>query len=161
MGDRTLDKDSRIEHLGEPGLRLAGFQVWVHGRQYPDEDDCWDGNWLNVSAHCGGEGASVWAQGPILDTVSVLRFRDGLAALHKTLRGAASLESVEPNVSVRVEAMDTAGHILVQVDITPNHMEQSHRFRFEIDQTYLPQVVGQCEKLLELFPVRHPAQRGV
>jgi len=23
------------EHLGAPDIRLAGFQLWVHGRQFP------------------------------------------------------------------------------------------------------------------------------
>jgi hypothetical protein len=76
------------EHLGQPSVRLAGFQLWVHG-QFPDAQDKWDGNWLNVTAHCGQAGGSVWATGAILDTISLLRFRDELERLHRTRSGEA------------------------------------------------------------------------
>jgi len=137
--------DSTREQLGPPALRLAGFQLWVHGRQFPESQDGWDGNWLNVATHCGGAGASVWANGAILDTVSVLRFREGLEALHRTLSGVAVLESVESNVGVRIDASDRAGHVRTRVEITPDHLAQGHWFEF--DQTYLPPVIAQCAAL--------------
>jgi len=39
--------------LGMPDLKLEGLQIWIHGRQFPDAADYWDGNWLRVTAHCG------------------------------------------------------------------------------------------------------------
>jgi hypothetical protein len=30
----------------EPDLKLDGFSLWVFGRQFPDANDYWDGNWL-------------------------------------------------------------------------------------------------------------------
>jgi hypothetical protein len=54
------------EDLGEPALKVAGFQLWIHGRQFPDSTDYYDGNWLRVTAHCGSSGASVWVQGAML-----------------------------------------------------------------------------------------------
>jgi hypothetical protein len=38
-----------LERLGEPDLVIAGLRVWVHGRQFPQAVDYWDGNWR----HCG------------------------------------------------------------------------------------------------------------
>jgi hypothetical protein len=55
-----------FDNLGEPDLKLAGFQLWVHSRQFPQEEDYWDGNWVNVTAHCAGKGASVWVRGAII-----------------------------------------------------------------------------------------------
>jgi hypothetical protein len=52
--------------LGTPDLKLEGLQIWVHGMQFPDAADYWDGNWLRVTAHCGGSGASVFATGSII-----------------------------------------------------------------------------------------------
>jgi len=95
-------KEAVADQLGTPAVRLAGFELWVHGRQFPDSQDYWDGNWLNVTAHCGAAGGSVWASGAILDTVSIRRFHDGLAGLHRTLSGEAVLGSHEPNLMVRV-----------------------------------------------------------
>jgi hypothetical protein len=150
-----------VAGLGAPDLRIAGFQLWAHGYQFPDAEHPWDGNWLRVTAHCGATGASVWVSGALLDTVSVLRFRRGLATLHETLRGEAALESHEPNVVVRVAAADGAGHLAVRVELTPDHLAQGHWFDFEADQTYLPGILAACDALLARLPVRNPAARGV
>lgn len=142
------------EQLGPPSVRLKAFQLWVHGRQFPDAQDHWDGNWLNVTAHCGQSGASVSATGPILDSIGLVRFRDELERLHQTLSGEAVLESHEPNVRVRVAARDGAGHLDVRAEITPDHLAQGHWFEFEIDQSYLAATVAQLESVLVEFPVR-------
>jgi len=147
--------------LGAPDLVIAGFQVWVHGYQYPDVTDAWDGNWLRVTAHCGAGGASVWAGGAILETVSFLGLARGLAEMHTTLRGDAVLDSHEPNVVVRVLTADRTGHVAVEVELTPDHLTQEHRFEFAIDQSHLPAVITQCNGVLERYPVRDATSRGV
>jgi hypothetical protein len=45
--------------------------------------------------------------------------------------------------------------------MTPDHMSAGHWFVSEIDQTYLPPIVGQLTRLLEAFPIRDPAKRGL
>lgn len=142
------------EQLGPPSVRLKAFQLWVHGRQFPEARDRWDGNWLNVTVHCGQAGASVWATGAILDSIGLVRFRGELERLHQTLSGEAVLESHEPNVRVRVAPTDGAGHLRVRAEITPDHLAQGHWFEFEIDQSYLPATVAQLESVLVAFPVR-------
>ncbi|MFC4159857.1 hypothetical protein [Chitinimonas lacunae] len=42
-----------LEALGEPDLLIAGLRVWIHGSQFPNAVDYWDGNWLRVTAYCG------------------------------------------------------------------------------------------------------------
>jgi hypothetical protein len=37
------------EQLGAPDIKIHGLQTWIHGRQFPNEDDYWDGNWLRVT----------------------------------------------------------------------------------------------------------------
>lgn len=143
-----------VEQLGPPSVRLAAFHLWVHGCQFPDAQDKWDGNWLNVTAHCGQAGGSVWATGAILDTTGLLRFRDELERLHQTLSGEAVLESHEPNVVVRVAATDGAGHLRMRVEVTPDHLAQGHWFEFEIDQSYIAATVAQLEAVLVTFPIR-------
>ena len=142
------------EQLGPPSVRLSAFQLWVHGRQFPEAQDQWDGNWLNVTVHCGQSRASVWATGAILDSIALVRFRDELERLHQTLAGEAVLESHEPNVKVRVAASDSAGHLHVRAEITPDHLQQGHWFEFEIDQSYLPATVAQLESVRMEFPVK-------
>ena len=142
------------EQLGPPSLRLAFLQIWVHGRQFPDAMDRSDGNWLNVVAHCGGDGASVWATGAILDTVALSRFRDDLDRIYRTLVGEAVLESDEPNIKAHVKSSDKAGHLRIRIELTPDHLLQGHWFEFEADQTYLPPLIDQLDTILKTFPVR-------
>lgn len=142
------------EQLGPPSVRLKAFQLWVHGRQFPEAQDQWDGNWLNVTVHCGHSGASVWATGAILDSIGLVRFRNDLERLHQSLSGEAVLESHEPNVRLRVASSDGAGHLLVRAEITPDHLAQGHWFEFEIDQSYLPAAVAQLNSVLTEFPVK-------
>jgi hypothetical protein len=144
-----------------PQLEVGGFKLWVHGRQFPDSDDSWDGNWLRVTGHCSGAGGSVSVTGSILDAVSVLRFRDQLDSLREALQGEAVLDSVEPNLAVRLRASDGLGHIAARVEITPDHLSEGHWFEYELDQSYLPGVMRQCDAILAEYPVHHPEGRGV
>ena len=68
--------------------------------------------------------------------------------------GEAVLDSLEPNVRVHVRSSDSAGHLRVHVEITPDHLLQGHWFEFEADQSYLPPVLDQLEAMLKMFPVR-------
>jgi hypothetical protein len=140
---------------------VGSFKLWVDGRQFPDSDDSWDGNWLRVTAHCSGASGSVSVTGCILDTVGVWSFRDQLAALQVALQGEAVLDSVEPNLVVRLQAADGLGHIAVRVEITADQLSEGHWFEFELDQSYLPRMLRQCDAILAEYPVRHPEGRGV
>ena len=140
---------------------MGSFKLWVHGREFPDSNDSWDGNFLRVTSHCIGAGGSASASGPILDTVGVYRFREQLAALQAALQGEAVLDSVEPNLVVRLSASDRLGHIALRVEITEGHLSEGHWFEAELDQSYLPGVLRQCDAILAEYPVRHPEDRGV
>ncbi len=133
-------------------LHVAGFRLWVHGRQFPEAQDYWDANWLNVSACCEAPGAIAWAAGPILMTVDLERWRSEC----ERMEGEATLRSYEPNLRVHVRPVDRLGHLSMRVEITPDHLEQQHAFEFGIDQTFLPGIVLQCGAILEEFPVREP-----
>jgi hypothetical protein len=153
--------EDAIEHLGTPDLELAGLRVWVHGYQFPDAADAWDGNWLRVTAHCGAAGASVRVSGTFLDTVAVRRFLDGLSAMHVTLTGTAELRTDEPELGVWASADARTGHVGVRVAITPDQQTQEHVFTFDVDQSHLPAAIAQCRRLLERCPIRDAAGRGV
>jgi hypothetical protein len=139
--------------LGPPDLKLEGLQIWVYGRQFPNSHDYWDGNWLRVTAHCGGHGASVFAAGSIIHSTELDRWRSGAEILLRDLKGEAKLACLEPNLSVDLKST-SLGHITMEVSITPDHMVQRHWFRFEIDQTYLTPLIRQCQSILEGYPIR-------
>ena len=141
------------ESLGPPDISFAGLQVWLHGRQFPEAEDYWDGNWLNVTAHCGGEGADVWVGGAILHAPALARWLDGLEEMSRTLRGAASLTNIEPELEVEFK-MKPLGRVTMHVEITPNSLPQQHEFTFELDQTYLKPLLEDCRRAVRKYSVR-------
>jgi hypothetical protein len=145
---------------GPPVLQIDAFRIWVHEYQYADSTDAWDGNWLRVTAHCAVSGASVVVAGALLDTVSFLRFKNELTTLYQRLQGVATLESHEPELKVELKAGGPAGHMAVRVEITPDHLNQAHHFLLDIDQTYVPEIIRGCERVLDQCPVRDAAGRG-
>jgi hypothetical protein len=140
-------------HLGQPDIELKGLQIWIHARQFPNEDDYWDGNWLNVTAHCSTHEASVWTSGPILHVPDLIRWLADLEVMNQRVSGAANLVSVEPELSVEL-SMNGLGHIRMKVEITPDHMTQEHSFEFEFDQSYLEGVINSMRTVLKKYPLK-------
>jgi hypothetical protein len=137
---------------GEPDLKIFGLSVWVDGREFPDSSEYYDGNWLKVEAQVEVSGAKVRCAGPILMTSDLQRFRDKLIDVNATLAGEATLSSYEPNLKVTLKIM-SLGHVEAEVEITPDHLNQFHRFSFELDQSYLPNVIQSCEAILAHYPI--------
>ncbi len=151
---------NQLASYGQPALQIGPLRIWVHGRQFPDAMDAWDGNWLNVTAHYVAHGASVVVAGPVLDTVSFASFGKELKTLHQWLSGEAKLESVEPDVMVRIVGGGETGRMQLRVEMTPDNVAQGHWFEQEIDQSYLPAAIAACEAVVERYPVRNGAERG-
>ena len=135
-------------------IELGDFQLTVHRRQFPDEQDRFDGNWLEVTAQCAQAGAIVAAGGPIVDAADLERFRDELVALQRTPSGQAALHGAEPHVRVRVSSEAGLGDLRVRVELTPEPESQGHWFEFAIDPSYLAAAIRQLGAVLDRFPVR-------
>jgi hypothetical protein len=146
-------KAREIESLGEPDLQIAGLRIWVHGREFADAADYWDGNWLRATAYCIYPESTVRVHGSFVRTSEIAGLLRGAEQLYESLEGSAALECLEPNLRVQLNAK-TGGHLELEINITPDQLNESHRFTDEIDQTYLPQVISACRRILERFPVR-------
>jgi hypothetical protein len=146
----TLGLDSR---LGAPDVKVGGLAIWVHGRQFPDLHDLWDGNWLRVTVHCGGDGASVDVSGSILHLIELDQWCVSTKSLYDTSGGEAKLECMEPSLSADL-TYDSLGRIEMTVSITPNHLRQRHEFTFTIERTFLPILIEQLETVLKTYPLR-------
>jgi hypothetical protein len=144
--------------LGAPDLTIAGLQIWVHGRERIDSQEPVDADWLRVTAHCGAAGASVWAGGAFLTASGFGRFGEECQHLYTNLNGNASLLSDEPNLVATLAAVDRHGHVAVTVAITPDQRTQTHKFRFELDQTYVFDIARQVDAIVERFPNPHAAK---
>jgi hypothetical protein len=141
----------------EPNLCCGPLKIWVLGRQFPDATDYWDGNWLNIVAHYSVGETSITVRGPMLHLGEITIWKDDLIKMRELLRGDADLPTTEPNLRVKLRC-NHLGHVEVNCSITPEHLSEHHTFAFEMDQTYLPALIGQCERVLEEYPVRD-AQR--
>jgi len=142
-----------LNELGEPHLHLAGLKLWVHGYQFRDVDDYWDGNWLNATAVCSENGATVLVRGAFIRTNEIQDWQYGVDKLLASLEGEAKLECMEPEIAVTLRAK-SLGAVEMEVQITPDQLTQEHRFTFAIDQSYLEPLSSQCVRLLNAFPVR-------
>jgi hypothetical protein len=145
--------EKHVDNLGYPDIKLNGLQIWIHSRQFLDAEDYWDGNWLNLTAHCGTHGADVWATGAILRIPDIASWLVALEKMNQSLSGEASLESLEPELSVAL-SMSELGHVAIRVEITPDHMNQQHSFQFELDQSYLADLISSCRGVLEKYPIK-------
>jgi len=139
----------------EPDLKLAGLSLWALAREFPDSDDHWDRNGIDVAAIVEAPGAHVEIRGPYLRSDELAAFREQIAALHVELKGSAKLNCIEPALNITITC-DPLGHVEVVVDITPNHLSQSHQFVFAIDQSYLATALSGCQRVLSRFPVETP-----
>src|SRR5690348_483137 len=92
------------ERLGTPDIQLAGFQLWIHSRQFPNAQNYWDANWLNVTAHCGAEGATVWTTGSLIHLSELTLLLSGMEQLYQTLRGEAELPCMAPGLHIKMTA---------------------------------------------------------
>lgn len=146
---------SRREKLGAPDLNIATFQLWVHGRENPGSNDYHDGNWVRTTAHCGAQGASVWVDGPLVSVVDIASFSDECGKMLANAADRASLKSLEPELKVSLERLtDEAPDFAVRVDLTPDNLNQYHRFAMTIDVSALPGIIEECAAVIRNFPVR-------
>jgi len=143
-----------VSDRSEADLQIAGLRLWVHGRQFPEAEDYWDGNWLNITAECVYPGSWVEVSGPVVHVREVQQLLEGCERLYATLEGAAGLECMEPNLRVKLAMGDKAGHIKVSIALTPEHLTESHQYEDWIDQTFLPPIIAACRRVLDRYPTR-------
>ena len=141
------------QQFSEPDIKLAGFCLWVHGRQFEEAQDYWDGNWLRVTAHYGAGHSQVWAQGSILHLSELAIWFSELEKLHRIVEGSARLRCIEPNLRVEIK-LGRTGSGEARFEITPEYTKEGHWFLEKVDQSYFPDLIRDFRRLLEQYPVR-------
>jgi hypothetical protein len=136
-----------LRKFGEPNIKIAGLAIWIHNRESPVEE-----NWLNVTIHCGAQGATITTNGSIIRLSEIVQLLKGAEYLQKNLTGKIEIECIEPYLAVKFEA-EKLGHIDMTIDNTPDHLRQKHSFIFEIDQSYLPKLISDCRSVLDNYPI--------
>ena len=146
-------KGTLPEDLGRPNIHFSGLKMWISGRQFPNSSDYWDGNWLNATACCESMASLVWTQGSIIHLSEIDKWLNALKELNRTVHGEAELPCIETELRAKV-VLDELGNGCLTVNITPNNLEESHRFTFEVDQSFLPGVIRSLESVLDRYPIR-------
>jgi len=144
------------EKLGKPDIKIAGLEIWIHGNQFPDSSDYWDGNWMNITAKCTSKNSRVWVSGNILHLPDLKHLMITSEKLYENLKGEAVLPCLEPELSMKLEASNF-GQIKMTVTITPDNLNQEHKFVFEIDQSYLPDLISSCKKVIDRYNIKGKA----
>jgi hypothetical protein len=140
---------------GSPDMQLGSLAIWVRGRQFSDSEDYSDGNWLSVLIQVDAAYAVVQAEGPILREDELSRLVAGCKRMYEALAGEVVLDAMEPNFRLKL-AINARGQLDVGVDLTGDHLAQSHHFDFALDQSYLPAFIEGGEDALRRFPIRGP-----
>jgi hypothetical protein len=141
---KLVDDAATFATLGEPDVRIAGFSLWLQSTAEstgPYED------WLVITAHCASPRSSVWVSGNFLEVRDLERALSQIAELTSG-RAHAVLDSCEPNVKVEIAWRDSIGHLTAKVDLTQDHLLESHSFTFEVDQTELAAIIRSLRVLL-------------
>jgi hypothetical protein len=140
---------------GEPSISIGPLKIWVLGRQFPDHQDYWDGNWLNCTALCEGAGSRVQVSGAFIHLGEIKKWREDLQEFHSKLEGSVELPTIEPTLGVKIKAQKSStGHLDCQVDITGEPIIERHHYLFDIDQSYLPGLSSQLAAILREYPIR-------
>jgi hypothetical protein len=145
--------DGLHEPPGPPDMRLGSMAIWVRGREFSDSEDYWDANWLSVLMQVDAAYAVVQAEGPILHAGELSDLVEGCMRLYRDMAGDVVFNPIEPNVRLKL-AINARGQLDVGVDLTADHLAQSHHFDFALDQSYLPAFIAGGQDVLQKFPIR-------
>jgi hypothetical protein len=125
----------------------AGDHLMVEINGRPDERDDWVS--ATISVHAGAFWASIDAT---LVTCDFPRFRRQLESLYKTLSGSANFDTIEHQLQIECAGNERGG-IAINGTVKDRIGDGNElRFRFDIDQTYLPILIAELEDIESEFP---------
>ena len=85
-----------LEKLGEPDFKLSSLSIWIHGREFPEHEDYWDGNWIRVTIYCTAPGSNVIVEDLYIHVSELSSWFEQLQKIYSTLEGEAGLSCIEP-----------------------------------------------------------------
>lgn len=133
-------------------LNFGGCTVVLHGI-------CADGD-THMSVKCKGVHSYAAIDHGLALTEQLFVWRDGLKKMYERLEGACDFSIVDPGFGISIECQKL-GQLNVTVDISANLVSESHTFKYEIDQSYLPPVIQTLLAFLEAPPKIGSANCGI
>ena len=121
-------------------------------RSVPNAADYWDGNWVEseVRIAAGGFHGAFSAS---LRSEDFIGFRDDVRRLLESLVGVARFDTMEGQLQLALTG-DGKGHVLVEgTALDQAGTGNTLKFTFEIDQTFLPEVLRSLDDVISRLPV--------
>jgi len=126
-------------------------RIDVNGLKYPNAELDWDRNWLSsvISVKAGAFSGKFKAN---LMTTDFEIFKRELKIVYKNLDRAATFEGIESQVTINIKG-DGIGHLnakcwLMDFAGTGNEL----KFEIDFDQTQIPELINQLERITAEFP---------
>lgn len=142
-------------HIGHSEYEF--IRLDVISRRYPNSNDSYDGNWFDtkVIVKVGGFAGTVSGQ---LRKDELASFQTELASLYKSLSGSAKLLTLEGWLSLEITG-DGMGHFSCTGEVMDGFIQGNTLiFNLNIDQTFLPEILKNLEKVENSFPIQ--TQKG-
>jgi hypothetical protein len=136
-------------------LQLAGFEMQVLGREFPELHDYWDGNWLLVKLEYKDKNSMVRAKGPIVHLSELVQLEKSLNSICEGFSKSEKIEITEPELRIAFR-VESAGHVQFELELTPDNAQQGHWYFIEVDLGYLSETLSQCRAILKEYPIREP-----
>ncbi len=127
------------------------MRIELLGLSHPNAEMDWDKNWVKaiVEVKAGVFSGKFKADFMTVDFVS---FKNELAKLYDKLNGIATFQTLENQVDIKIFS-DGIGHLNAKC-VVMDDAGNGNRLEFEIDfdQTYIPKILNQLEKITAKFP---------
>lgn len=137
-----------------PDLRLKGFRLWVHGREFPEAQDYLTADWLIISAELHtGHG---WARVQRSACVMASDFANFLSWANQADSGA-QVSCWELTLENLVERKlhwtfsRTAGGLKAIFTLTANPAREWHRVCLDVQETEWQEFKAQLRRLVEHY----------
>jgi hypothetical protein len=136
----------------KPDFRLSNLMIWVHNREFPDNKDYWDGNWLNVTIVCGNANSETNIYGPYMRSDEFLELKNTLITLDNST-GVSSLEfgTMEPYLFITFKNSLTNKEM--EINIKDDTTGKPQRFLFKLSHEQLISCIKQIDQILQMFPI--------
>jgi hypothetical protein len=141
------------EHEPLPKVQLGQLHLSFLGRTFPDATEPWDADLLTLHAVADMRAARVELPSVGIRSGEIAGFVRSLQTLQRDLRGECWLDGSDFGLIVHLKFIDDLGHMRGLIEMRPSGgAEELHRCDFELDQSHLVALIGQCAEVLARFP---------
>ena len=143
-----------------PDIEIGTLSIWIQGRPFPNSEQAWDRDYLNVRVIARMRAGTISLTGTGIRSGELAMFSRALAAMSEELAGEAWLDGSDLGTTVHFRFSDAVGHLAVTVKMTPTHIDEWHEMTFQLDQTDLKPILAQFRDVLARYPSELPPGEG-